>query len=300
LLDGWEFYEYRLAENYATALSAVDGRAGFNIDNLKFRASCEEQRVDLVFESPIVEGDDDRAVANAAFLATEVLLGEECLNHWIGAIETTPKAARGLWSRLRGSGTQPRFLGLQRMKETVDALIGSMREQLPSRPHYEWVDGAEWSIWKLEPEAAEDYHAQQDLFVARSANAPQWTAAHGGGLFSSKRFSRCGEVFCYIKIDGSQGLPDGGFSDKAEVEDALDAVLKPDKLGCYIGGGTGLRYSYVDLALAETNRAIPAIREQLQRGRVPTRSWIQFYDSDMTAEWIGVYDDSPPPPMVVA
>jgi hypothetical protein len=100
-----------------------------------------------------------------------------------------------------------------------------------------------------------------------------------------------------VKIDGSEGLDEEEFADKAEIEDALDEVLKPDGLGCQIGGGTGVRYSYVDLALVDLPRGIEAVRKRLQQGNLTKRSWIQFFDAGLAAEWIGIYDDSPPPPM---
>jgi hypothetical protein len=100
-----------------------------------------------------------------------------------------------------------------------------------------------------------------------------------------------------VKIDGSEGLDEEHFADKSEIEDALDEVLKPNQLGCQIGGGTGIRYSYIDLALVDLTQGIEAIRKRLQEGNLTKRSWIQFFDSDLAAEWIGVYDDSPPPPM---
>lgn len=63
------------------------------------------------------------------------------------------------------------------------------------------------------------------------------------------------------------------------------------------GSGTGLRYTYLDLALVDLDQGIQVIRKRLQEGGVPKRSWIQFFDADLAAEWIGIYDDSPPPPM---
>ncbi len=39
----------------------------------------------------------------------------------------------------------------------------------------------------------------------------------------------------------------------------LDEVLKPDGLGCQIGGGTGRRYSYIELALTDLDRGIRAV-----------------------------------------
>jgi hypothetical protein len=206
----------------------------------------------------------------------------------------------GLTSLFRREKKEPpQLVRLDRLKETLDALIDSIREQLPPCPNHEWVEGAEWTTWELTPEQADDYVEQRDLFVGKSANPSLWTAAHSGGLFFSERFSRCGETFCYFKLDGSQGLGEEGFTDKSEMEDALDAVLKPDGLGCYFGGGTGLRYSYIDLGLTNVNKGIQVIRQRMQAGNVPKRSWILFFDSDLAAEWVGVYDDSPPPPIAL-
>ncbi len=56
-----------------------------------------------------------------------------------------------------------------------------------------------------------------------------------------------------------KACPRRKFADKSEIEDALDAVLRPQKFGCHIGGGTGLRYSYIDLALTDVNRGVDAI-----------------------------------------
>lgn len=101
----------------------------------------------------------------------------------------------------------------------------------------------------------------------------------------------------YVKLDGSRGVDEERFAAKSELEDAIDAVLLPAGLGCQIGGGTGLRYSYIDLALAEPERGLQAVLERLRAGNVPRRSWVQFFASDLQREWIGVYPDSPPPPL---
>lgn len=299
-IDGWEFYEYRLADDVEFAQRGVQGRVGCGIDDFKCRVSCgEANRIDLCFSAPSINSADDRTASNAAFVATESLLGEECLNNWIGVIEITPwPFSKGSASSIpSGARETPLFIGVDRLKENVDALVDSIQEQLPPNPHYEWTGDTGWTMWKLKPDQSDDYCEQHDLFVSKSANPLQWTSAHGGGLFCSERFSRCGETFCYVKLDGSEGMNGEEFADKADIEDAIDAVLKPAKLGCFMGGGTGLRYSYVDLAVTDVDKAIQAVRSRLQAGRVPKRSWIQFYDSDWSAEWVGIYDDSPPPPL---
>jgi hypothetical protein len=299
-ISGWEFYGHRLPEDVPQTEATVRGRTGYDIHDFKVRVTRgEHRRVDVSYFSPSAPVKDDPKSLEAAFVVTETLLGEECLDRWIGAIEICPspnESLLGSFFRKRESEL-PRLLPLDRLKETVDAVINSMTEQLPPLPHYKWIECTEWTLWKLKPEHREDYPEQSDLLVGKSVNPEMWSAAHSNALLYSDRFSRCGEVFCYVKLDGTQRLDEEKFADKAEIEDALDEVLKPNKLGCHIGGGTGLRYSYIDLALVDANRGIEAVRNRLQAGNVPKRSWIQFFDTDLCAEWIGVYDDSPPPPM---
>jgi hypothetical protein len=302
VIDGWEFYPHRLPEDLASTILTVDARAGCDIRNFQVRANRgDHHRIDLRYASPSVSKVGDQNAFNAAFVATETLLGESCLDRWIGAIEVGPLPGRkGFGSLFRSlRPAQNHFLPLERMKDTVEAVIGSIVDQLPPRPHVDSFDEAEWSLWKLEPEISDDYFMQLDLFVVLSVNPAMSQAARGGGLFFSERFSRCGETFCFVKVDRSQGLDDSQFAERSEIQDALDEVLKPEKLGCCIGGGTGRRYSYVDLALVDVDRGIHAIRRRLQAGNVPKRTWIQFFDADLAAEWVGIFDESPPPPMQI-
>jgi hypothetical protein len=292
-IEGWEFYAHRLAESLEMAQQSVEGRTNRNLDDLGFRASIgEHQRVDLNFTSFRATGKES-SLFEAAFIAVEMLLGEECLNNWVGVIDVD---RAGPTKRLTSLFKKSKRLPIDRLHDTVHALIASMREQLPARPHHEWVRDAPWTLWELEPKPASEC-GQEDLFVARSGNPVQWTAAHSGGIFCSERFSRCGETFCYLKMDGSEGLPGGGVADKAEIEDALDAALAPKELGCHVGSGSGRRYAYIDLALTDLDRGIDVAKECLKEGRVPQRSWIQFHDSALAAEWVGIYEDTPPPPL---
>ena len=292
-LPGWEFYDARLPEDLASTRATVRGRASYDLDDFLVRVSVsDERRVDLCYYSPRIGSAEDEAAFNAAFIATETLLGEHCLARWVGAIEIGPYPDEAVTGR-----DAPRHaIKLDWLKETVDAAVESIRDQLPPNPHHEWVEKAEWTMWKLEPEPADDFPNQADLFVGKSPNPAMWIAAHSGGLFYSERFTRCGESFCYLKVDGAEGLDDSTFADKGDIEDALDEALIRRGLGCQVGGGMGLRYAYVDMALTDVPAAITAIRERLQAGGLPKRSWIRFFDTDLASEWVGVYDDTLEPP----
>jgi hypothetical protein len=80
------------------------------------------------------------------------------------------------------------------------------------------------------------------------------------------------------------------------LENAVNARLAAAKLGCVMGGGTGLRYSYVDLALTDLQRGVAAVRDALREQNAPLRTWIQFFDDELSSEWVGIHSDAPPPP----
>jgi hypothetical protein len=42
-------------------------------------------------------------------------------------------------------------------------------------------------------------------------------------------------------------------------------------------------------------KAVPILREALQKGKVDRRSWSLFYDRALAWERIGIRDDPPPP-----
>jgi hypothetical protein len=300
-LPDWEFYTHRLPESTEQAIASVKGRAGVDLSSFKVQAAKGSfNRVDLTFTSEVFTSADDSA-QSAAFVATECLLGEKILDEWIGAIEYAPPPKQSLvgnwFSKKPRQVAGGDFHRLETLPEMVRALVGSIYEQLPAKPHYEWAEDAQWSAGAGEPTEQGDYAGRSDLLTFSTLNVDLFQTGLGAALFSSRRFSRCGEMFCYLKIDGREGLPEGDFSDRGDIEDALNETLIAQKLGCHIGGAMGLRYVYIDLALTDLDRGIAAIKERLRAGNVPNRTWIQFFDTDLAAEWVGIYDDTPPPPM---
>jgi hypothetical protein len=299
-ISGWEFYAYRQPGDVEEAVATVAGRTGGDLSDVMVRVQRgEHHRIDLCFHTPHAKHREDEQAMNDAFVATETLLGEECLDRWIGLVEVEPMAKKtGVFGMFRSKEAKPvGLIPLERLHDTVTSVMESIREQLPPTPHCDWTKDAEWTLWELTPPSMDDCPEQRDLFVARSPNPGAWTAAHSSDLFYSGRFTRCGETFCYVKIDGSEALDATHFADKAEIEDALDEVLVPARLGCQIGGGTGQCYSYIDLALIDLDRGLDAVCQRLRQGNVPKQTWIQFFDTDLVCEWIGIYDDTPPPPM---
>jgi hypothetical protein len=287
-LAGWEFYPYRLAESPEMTIETVKSRVGVDISGALIDASVAPGRkVDLAYAFPGWTDIDEQTAMHAAFVATETLMGEQVLDTWIGSI--------GLAEPGRNPGARP--LTLQRAQSTVAALIRGSIDQLPAIRTQDIADGDNWATVKLEPpEPADDYAGRSDLIVASTHDVELFQAIHCGQPFSSSCHSKLGEMFCYLKLDGVDVPRERFVEFRSNFEDALNPALVTAGGGCCVGGGSGLRYAYVDLALADLKRAVPIIRKILAEHQAPVRSWLLFHDDDLAAEWIGIYPQTPPPP----
>jgi hypothetical protein len=115
--------------------------------------------------------------------------------------------------------------------------------------------------------------------------------------FTSERFSRCGETFCYLKIDESATQIAETSLDRGELEETFDAALRKASVGCVIGGGWGPVFNFIDFALADVEAAIPVLREVSAQVSLPRPTWLRFLDTKLEHEWVGMYADTPQPDM---
>ena len=283
-IPGWEFYPHRLPEDAPMAIQMVQARVGVNVTGAMISASVAPGRkIDLEYTFP--QRLDEQTANQAAFVATETLMGEYVLDTWIGGIGVADGQP----------GQRP--LPMERAQATVGALVRSIQDQLPQAKMHDLSVGSEWANIELSPEPADDYSGRSDLLVASTQSVELFRAAHCGMIFTSSCHSRFGEQFCYLKLDGSD-VPREKFVDfRSQFEDQLDPALTQPGVGCCVGGGSGLRYSYIDLALTDVNAAIPIIRQVLASQRAPLRSWLLFFDDELSHEWVGIYATTPEPPL---
>ena len=289
-LDGWEFYEYRLPESLEEAALTVEGRVGGDIQGLQVHVCPGEFNcVDLIFHGFSDSDDDDRRLA-LAYVAAETLLGEETLSRWVGVIDTSSQ-----------SNEHGEPIGLERLRAEVDKAIESIKATRPNRPWHEVeiVDDTVWSLLEVKSEEADEYPEQQDLMIAVTLFPIIVENVAARARFDSMRYSRFGETFCYLKIDHGGKQTASLVDVRKEIEDIVNTALRDRRLGALIGGGTGRRYSYVELALCEIDATWEQIRLVLQDRHLPTRTWLLFHDDDLRAEWRGLYDDTPAPPMAM-
>lgn len=293
VLDLWEFYEYRLIESVEDTRAILTERAGWpEISNIGFALSTgNHNRIDITFYLPFTE--EENSALRKLYILMESLLGEEVLEKWVGAVKV--EQSRPFLVNLFAPKKKHHYVS--ELKSSFQCAIESIKKAYVE-PYCEMVKKSQWGVMHIQVKDRPDYPAKADMFVSPFMSETLFRATFDGRMsFCSERFSNNGETFIYLKIDGTaEDFDQEIFSDRGDIEDALNEVLLRENLGCTIGGGTGRRYSYIDLAVNDLMRAIDVMKVAMQTGRMTKRSWFLFHDMDMQSEWIGIYDDSPPPP----
>lgn len=292
-LEGWEFYGHRQPERLEDVVETVRGLCGGDVSKAVVDARHDgHRRIALTYYTPECKGRnlDEQQVQLAAFVATESCLGESLLDRWIGTIDVLPLTS----SKPRGESA--RANPFPRLQPTVEAIVGSLMDQLPEEPCYSYVPQGRWNSYELDPQHAPEFAGRTDLCVAISGRPDVFEGLHSGSAFYSDTHSRCNESFCYLKIDGAGEPMSIRAQIREQTEAAIDQALIPSQLGCVIGGGTGLRYTYIDLALTNVDQAASALRRLGQQGMFSARSWLLFCDDELAEEWVPLVPDAPPPP----
>lgn len=297
-LDRWEFYPYRLRDLAGPDHRVVDGRTKIAREGVTVSAEVGRgNRINLRYFLPPASMADDQQAQAFAFYTTERLVGEETLDRWIGAIEAFSENVE----RQPGSTRLP----LDRLEPTVAAVIESICDQLPPAPRFAFEPAVEsgkpvgWTIKFPQPGAQSDYPGWSDLLFASTRENQLFQACHAPAFYSV-RFSRCGETFCYLKMDRRQRPELATVAERGKIEDRLTAELAAAQLGCTTGGGTGIMYSYIELALVDVRKSVPIIRSVLDREGLAQGSWLLFHDAVLKDEWIGGNDQTPRPPLASA
>ncbi len=220
----------------------------------------------------------------AAALLTQGLLGERLMGDWVGEVTMKPKGMLGrVFSRARPEALPDRVETLRRavLAKTADRPLLTFSSQ---------PKDAAWSLLSIDSRLDRSSCHQPDLERARTANVDFFAASRSGAPFSSCRFSRFGERFAYLQLEG---FADDGLRNTLQLEEALDRALGTN--GRVIGGGTGTRFSYVDLVFADPHLAVPIVLDVLRQGRLPRGTWLRFFDDVWAGEWVGVWPETPPP-----
>jgi hypothetical protein len=171
-----------------------------------------------------------------------------------------------------------------------------------------FCEGAEWVLFEIgdlrpqETQAAAEVNSadddplpQADLLMTTTMCPEMLRCFLNGSPFSSGRFSRCAEEFCYLKLTLPGASVDERVAQRIAIEEVLDYSLVPGRLGCVVGSGIGAEYMYIQLSLQNVEAALPLITRRVKEAGAGKQSWLLFCDTSFSDEWVGMWEDSPSP-----
>jgi len=294
----WSFSAQRSPASTDAALAAV--RQDFGLDLSKARARVGVGRghaLEIVVSSEHFNSGDDEQALDVANALLGRLLGDAVFDSWVQTVSVLP-GRRSSVLRVVGDQSPDLPLSLQEVKPAVQAAITGIDAGLPEQPSHRICERADWVMFELDPAEGIDgaplANGSDDLLMATTMCPEMLRCFLSGELFASQRFSRFGEIFCYVKLELS-GDDEQRVGARCDLEEALDRALVPGQLGCVVGAGLGARYCYIVLALTRLEPALQLVRKKLRDHEVPKNAWVLFCDSHWADEWVGIWDDTAPP-----
>jgi hypothetical protein len=223
-----------------------------------------------------------------------LLVGEELFERWVGNVLASPAVRGGLLTVLNDNAEQSSALPLAMLLETVRAAIAGLKLGLQELSFAHDAEADDWFAFELSPEPAADYAAQDDLLFC-STRVPELKKSFlRGEPFFSGRFTASSALFTYLKYETRETTPEARIAERAKFEDLVKRALR-ERHGGLVGAGLGVRYGYVDLALTDPDCVRELLLPELRALGISRRSWLLFCDSELSAEYLPVYSDSPAP-----
>jgi hypothetical protein len=317
----WSFESERERWPLDQCIAAVSDDCGVDLTGARARVGITRGHLlEVALANPEFEPHDPTAIEAAERLVS-LLLGDARWNAWIAGVSVQAAPSSRLL-RVVGHGEIPELpLALCEVDAAIEAAVAGILLGLPDAPLHAACENAEWTLfelddmlrvadagsrpeWRTRPAVASGALStapplcstpplcttppQADLLLAASACPEALKFLLSEQPFSSRRFSRHGERFCYLKLRVDAANDEGRCHHRSELEDALDRALVPGRLGCVVGNGLGQEHVYVDLALSNVEASIPVVRSRLERAGIHGDAWMFFFDDEWSNEWLAL------------
>jgi len=296
-LPRWTFADAREAERDPAYMSQyITNRTpsdALEISDVTF-SEGDARTIDVVAHAIAPETDASLAVWQAEMFMS-VWLGEHSERVWLGDFlsENVVFPKRNFLRRPKPS----RNFDVEAIGRRLDDLIATLKEKTSVEP-WSSVDILSAEAYSLSGQpSGDDFRWRNDTITATSAFADVTLASLQGNRFRSERFSRHGETFCFLKIDRSEVDSSMRVEDRAKIEDPLNHFLQSNGLGAAFGGATGIRYSYIDLALVDLENSVDTVFSLLREIDLTRNAWLHFNEDGLKDFWQPVWPDAPAPPL---
>ena len=151
-LSNWEFYDYRLPENFESAKSVVEAKTGYSLPDVYFSGKRNEfNLIDLTFIFLNVKDEATAKIAqHQSAVMVEHLLGGEVFDKWIGAIEIEDHLPE-----------DESHQHINQLADWIKTEITTIKQALPDNCFYERSNKKELTLYELEPDEKKCIHVKK-------------------------------------------------------------------------------------------------------------------------------------------
>jgi hypothetical protein len=276
----------RRPTNHERALQEVRELYGVSLSSARVRVGVSRGHLlEIVVSVPLDIAGDQERLQDAAEHYLEACIGDEILDTWVADV-SVDRIGRtsGLPvfqdSKAR-SETHPILTCRELVQRGVEGIVQNLPERLVSTTHSE-----QWTALEISDLS---YGLQAGRLHASTRFPEALKAALEGLPFSSRRFTRGGEVMIWICWSSPGDSPERRFSLREAVEEALNQFSSTDGV-LLAGTGFGRKDDYLDLWVPPD---VTVIRRLLNR-ILPLVGALEagFYDSHWAEEIFSLTADT--------
>lgn len=269
-------------QSHGVALGRASLRAGFGRGHL----------LEITLGVPGGNGSENEQIA--AENLVRAVLGDRVFETWVGVVHVSVEPRLGSLRVLDVHAPRSR-LQVQELFDTVAAAVRGVLSGLPERAHAERRqlgadNDTEWTMLEVEPMPDASGGRKEDLVLASTCTPELLRCFLDDAPCASRRFSRCGESFVYVSYADELATMQQRLARRAELEAALSRGLSD--VGAVVGVGLGVRRSYLDVALCNLEAGLERLVSNLRSQPAPPDCTVQFFDSELSEEWLSIWPDS--------
>ncbi len=283
----------RVAVPIELALEEVEQAHGVALGRASLRAGFGRGHLlEITLGVPGGNGSENEQMA--AENLVRAVLGDRLFETWVGAVHTSVEPRLGSLRVLDVRSPRSK-LQVQELFDTVAAAVCGVLLGLPERSHAERAEAgteseAEWAMLEVEPMQDAEGGRKEDLVLASTCTPELLRCFLDDSPCASRRFSRFGECFVYVSYADELTNMKQRLARRAEIEVALTRGLAG--VGAVTGVGLGVHTSYLDIALCNLETGLARLVSNLREHGAPRDSIVQFFDSELSEEWLSIWPDS--------
>jgi hypothetical protein len=267
---------------HGVALGRASLRAGFGRGHL----------LEITLGVPGGNGSENEQIA--AENLVRAVLGDRLFETWVGVVHASVEPRLGSLRVLDVRAPRSK-LQVHELFDTVAAAVRGVLSGLPERSHAERAQlGSqaveEWTMLEVEPAPDAAGGRKEDLVLASTCTPELLRCFLDEAPCASRRFSRAGESFVYVSYLDELTSMEQRVARRSELESALSSGLSG--VGAVTGVGLGVHTSYLDVALCNLEAGLECLVSNLRAHGAPRDSVVQFFDSELSEEWLSIWPDS--------